>query len=226
VLKPKKKEKWDMRCLAILMVALFVATTVQAEPDYPPGALSLEARLLTKIGPQTRAWIKTEARREVTIGYYSPDTQAEAAIRYGAPTANFTTLSFLVLMQAARDADADVHAAVDSRNMAATQVAREEQLANGINKYSVQSELSPGSDIAAQQGTAPTLLSSKFKTQDPATIATTHPNEAPLDLSPPPPPKSVDMQNVMDRESDIEDTLAKVAKTVTPALEASVQPMG
>lgn len=215
-----------MRSLAVLLVAFFAATTVQAAPDYPAGALTLEAALLAKIGPQARAWIKTEARHEVTVGYFSADTQVQAALRYGAPAANYAVLSFLILMQAARDADADVHAAVDSRNMAATQVAREEQLASGVNKYSVQSELSPGSDIAAQQGNAPTLLSSKFKTQDPSTVATTHPDQTVAQDAAPPPPKSVDMQNVMDRESDIEDALARAAKLVTPAKAASVQPMG
>jgi hypothetical protein len=215
-----------MRGLFLLIAATFAVTAAQAVPDYPAGAQALEARLLAKMGAQTREWIKTEARREVTIGYFSPDTQTQAALHYGAPPANFTALSFLVLMQAARDADADVRAAVDSHNMAATQVAREQQLATGIDKYSVQSELSPGSDLAAQQGNAPTLLSSKFKTQDPATAGTSHPDQGAAAPVAPQAPKSVDMQNVMDRESDIEDTLTKVSKSVTPAIEASIQPMG
>jgi hypothetical protein len=157
-------------------------------------------------------------------GFFSIDTQNEAAIRYRAPAADFPALSFLILMQAARDADADVHNAVDSRNMGATQVAREQQLANGINNYSVKSELSPGSDLAVQQGNAPTLLSGSLKTQDPATAGTTHPNTA--DTPAPEPPKPADMQRVMDRESDVEDTLAQAAKAMTPAAIAAVQPLG
>jgi hypothetical protein len=212
-----------MRVLGILFAASLAVSAAEAMPAYPPGATALEARLLAKMGPQARAWIVSEARREVTIGYYSQETQAQAAVHYGAPSTNLTTLSFLVLMQAARDAEADVHAAVDSRNMASTQVAREEQLANGIDKYSVHSELSPSSDIAAQQGNGPTFLSTKLASQDPATAGTTHPDSG---LPPPPPPKPADMQKVMDRESDIEDTLAKAAKVVTPAVEAATQSMG
>jgi hypothetical protein len=214
-----------MRGSWFLIAVLLAATSLaSAAPLYPAGAQALEARLLAKMGRGARAWIQTEARREVNIGYFSVDTQNEAALHYGAPAANFPALSFLVLMQAARDADADVHAAVDSRNMGATQVAREEQLANGINKYNVQSELSPGSDIAVQQATAPTLLSSKFKTPDPSTAGTTHPND--VAAPPPPPPKPADMQKVMDRESDIEDTLAQAAKAMSPAAETATQPMG
>lgn len=212
-----------MRVLGILFAALLAASAAEAMPAYPPGATALEARLLAKTGPQARAWIVSEARREVTIGYYSQDTQAQAALRYGAPSTNLSALSFLVLMQAARDAEADVHAAVDSRNMASTQVAREEQLATGINKYNVQSELSPGSDIAVQQTNGATLLSTKLASQDPSTAGTTHPDRA---AGPPPPPKAADMQKVMDREADIEDTLAKAAKAMTAAAEAATQPMG
>jgi hypothetical protein len=212
-----------MRVLGIFFAALLAASAADAVPAYPTGAQALETRLLAKMGPQAREWIVSEARREVTIGYYSQDTQAQAALRYGAPSTNLSALSFLVLMQAARDAEADVHAAVDSRNMASTQVAREEQLANGINKNNVQSELSPGSDIAVQQGNGPTLLSTKLASQDPATAGTTHPDSA---APPPPPPKAADMQKVMDREADVEDTLVKAAKAVPPAVEAAVQPMG
>jgi hypothetical protein len=78
--------------------------------------------------------------------------------------------------------------------------------------------------MALQQGTAPDLLSSKFRTQDPTTATTSHPNDIPD--QPAATPKSVDMQSVMDRESDIEDALAKVAKTITPAVVAAAQPMG
>jgi hypothetical protein len=133
-------------------------------------------------------------------------------------------MSFLILMQAARDADDDVHNAVNSRNMGATDVARQQQLANGINNYSVQSELSPGSDLAVQQGNAPTLLSGSLKTQDPATAGTTHPDEVETPASPQ--PKPADMQKVMDRESDVEDTLAQATKVMTPAIAAAVTPLG
>jgi hypothetical protein len=34
------------------------------------------------------------------------------------------------------------------------------------------------------------------------------------------------MQKVMDRESDIEDTLAQAAKAMSPAAETATQPMG
>lgn len=212
-----------MRRTMVFLAAFFVAGATQADPLYPAGAQALEARLLAKIGPATRAWIKTEARREVNEGFFSIDTQNEASIHYRAPTEDLPALSFLILMQAARYADADVHNAVDGRNMAQTQVEREQQLANGNASYSVKSQLSPGSDIAVEQASAPTILSSKFKTQDPSTAGTTHPDDV---AAPPPPPKPMDMQRVMDRESDIEDSLAQSAKQVTPAVEAATQSIG
>lgn len=211
-----------MRRLIVILAALFVVGAAQAEPLYPPGAQALEARLLAKMGPATRAWIQTEAHRELTDGMFSIDIQNEASIHYRAPMADLPALSFLILMQAARYANADVNNAVDSRNMAQTQVEREQQLASGNARYSVQSQLSPGSDIAVQQASAPTILSSKLKTQDPSTAGTTHPDDV---AAPPPPPKPADMQRVMDRESDIEDSLAQSAKQVTPAVEAATQPI-
>jgi hypothetical protein len=212
-----------MRWLGLVIAMVFVATAAEAVPDYPNGALALESRLLAKMGPATRAWIKTEARREVGIGYFSADTQNEASIRFSAPVPDYPVLSFLILMQAARDADDDVHSAVDSRDAAAVQVAREQQLANSNANYSKQDELSPGSGIAAQQAGAPTLLSSKLRSPDPTTAGTTHPDQV---AAAPPPPKQYDMQTVMDRESDIEDSLGAAMKKVTSAVEAATQSIG
>jgi hypothetical protein len=56
-----------MRLTILLIFATQVLTRgiiAQKEPAFPPGALEMEARLLTRIGPQTRAWIKQEAARE------------------------------------------------------------------------------------------------------------------------------------------------------------------
>jgi hypothetical protein len=203
---------------------LLAACAAEATPVYPSGAQALEARLLAKMGPASRAWIKTEARHEADTGYFSSATQDEASVRFNAPVADYPALSFLILMQAARDADDDVHNAVDSRNMAATQVAREQQLANANSSYSKRDELSPGSDIAVQQGGAPTILSSKLRTADPSTAGTTHPDQ--LATAPVTQPKQYDMQTVMDRESDIEDSLGKVMKRVTPAVESATQSIG
>jgi hypothetical protein len=209
-----------MRRSVVVMVAMLSTLASEATPIYPPGAQALEARLLAKMGPRVRTWIAAEARQEVTMNDYSQDAQTQAALRFGAPPADFEALSFLILMQAARDADDDVNNAVDARNSTVIEVARQQQLAQATNNYNVHSELSPGTDIAAQEQ-APMLLSQTMPTQDPATAGTTHPNN----VAPPPPPKPVDMQRVMDRESDIEDTLAQAAKLVTPAMEAAVQPM-
>jgi hypothetical protein len=213
-----------MRGFGFLIAMLLAATAAQATPIYPNGALALESRLLAKMGPATRAWIKSEARHEVDAGDFTAAAQGEASARFNVPAADYPALSFLILMQAARDADDDVHAAVDSRNMASDQVAREEQLANVNNNYSKRDELSPGSDMAIQQNGAPTLLSSKLRDQDPATVGTTHPDQ--LATTAAPETKHYDMQTVMDRESDIEDTLAVAAKKVTPAVEAATQPIG
>ena len=58
-----------MRVGSILMVG-FMASRVlaQTSPAFPPGAEARETQLMTKVGPQTRAWIQQEARREASSG--------------------------------------------------------------------------------------------------------------------------------------------------------------
>jgi hypothetical protein len=100
-------------------VVAFVPVPSRADdmPLFPPGAEQREGNLLASIGPQTRMWITQEARREVSSGQASEYT---ARVALGTlpdiATEDIDQLVFLVMMEMARDADADLQAQMDEMN--------------------------------------------------------------------------------------------------------------
>ena len=99
-------------CLALIAAAMF-GREVHATPLYPKGALALEAQLLAKQTADAKAWIKDEAMQEATGQFLSDETARNAARKYGASGSDVSTLAFLVLMEAARAADANVYTLVN-----------------------------------------------------------------------------------------------------------------
>ena len=69
--------------LFVAVAALAQVATAQSIPAFPSGALETEARLLARVGPQTRNWIRQEAAREVAAGTLSQEAAMNAAARYG-----------------------------------------------------------------------------------------------------------------------------------------------
>jgi len=88
-------------------------SATMAPAALPAGAEARQARLLAKFGPQTRAWINQEARREVTSGIVSESAATGAARNDlaqlgGMNNGDISALAFLVLMDAARQSDQDL----------------------------------------------------------------------------------------------------------------------
>jgi hypothetical protein len=104
-----------MRHFLIKAIALcFVATTAgaQSEPPLPDGAAALEAKLMTRVGPQTRGWIKQEAARQNAAGNASEVSVRSAIMTNpsfsGFPEGDINALTFLVMMEASRSARDDL----------------------------------------------------------------------------------------------------------------------
>jgi hypothetical protein len=103
--------------LAITALSLSWGAFSQPTPELPAGAEALAARLLTRVGPQTQAWIRAEAARE-----YAADSVSEAAatraVRANRSLGNLTdndvaALAYLVLMEAQKSAREDLKAIMD-----------------------------------------------------------------------------------------------------------------
>jgi hypothetical protein len=101
-------------CLAIVVASLSFHALPQAPAELPAGAEALAARLLTQVGPQTRAWIRAEAARELE-GDSVSEAAATRAVRgnrsLGSLTdGDVTALVYLVLMEAEKSAREDLKA--------------------------------------------------------------------------------------------------------------------
>ncbi|HEY7977843.1 MAG TPA: hypothetical protein VID67_06590 [Rhizomicrobium sp.] len=196
-------------CLALLMAAAF-SSSADATPVYPKGAVELEKQLLAQQTPDAKAWIKTEAGQEATGLFISEEMPRNAARKFGASGSDVSTLAFLVLMEAAREADANVYilvtgvqAASASRNDARQQALT----SNGISNAQ-QAQLSGGQQSAQQnQGSAFLPLASN---------SGSNPVRDARDASSAIPPPTMNLQDAMDRESKIEDLLADAMKRINP----------
>src|SRR5438045_1890758 len=104
-----------MRVCAVLVG--FVALgwiPAQAAPSFPPGAESVERARLAQLDSYWQGWMKDQARSMVSSGRISED-RARSLAQGARMTSgeDVSTVSFLLLMQAARDADADLQAIMD-----------------------------------------------------------------------------------------------------------------
>jgi hypothetical protein len=193
-------------CLAVLAVALCGAAN--ATPMYPKGALELETKLLASQTPDAKAWIKSEGADEASGQFISEETPRNAARKFGVSGSGVSTVAFLVLMEAARAADANVYTLVNGVQAAGAsrQDQRQAALASGGITNAQQAQLSSGGQTAAsQQGHAfVSLLPSD-----------SNPVRDARDASAYIPPPSMSLQDAMDRESKIEDLLASAMKRVS-----------
>jgi len=104
--------------LSFVFVALIPFTVAaEAPPSFPPGAEATEARLLAKVGPQTRAWINQEARREAASNNSSEAT-AVAAVKGNSGLGilndqDIMAVAFIVMMEAAKSAREDLKTIMD-----------------------------------------------------------------------------------------------------------------
>ena len=104
-----------MRLAWTLTLAVPVLFAVPAAAELPEGAEALHARLASRLAPSVRSWVGGEARTLARAGGDAGALRAAAQARFAgqlgaAGGADIEALAFLVLMQATRDAEADLKA--------------------------------------------------------------------------------------------------------------------
>ena len=120
----------------VLALALLTASGAMAQDRnaFPPGAEQREAQLMQRVGPQTRAWIAQEARREAAQPELS-EQMAIASVRANAAEfgnlgdGDVMAIAFIVLMEASKGAHEDLKAIIDvvKSNNEAKERARQRQ---------------------------------------------------------------------------------------------------
>ena len=177
--------------------ALLVSRALAA-PDFPPGAEVLETQLLAKCDSNVQSWIKDQARSAASSGRVS-EGRARMLVQNAhlAADGQNDSLSFLFLMQAMRDANADLEAVVHNSQQ---EWASQDELSNITHSRApAPVQLSPGQQAALQL---------RPKT---GTVMKWHSTEAPppedrradVDLS-----VRLDLQTAMERESAAEEALS------------------
>ena len=195
-------------CLALFAVAA-LGSQAGATPQYPQGALALEAQLLAKQSADAKAWIKDEGAQEAVGQFLSDETARNAARKYGASGSDVSTLAFLVLMEAARDADANVYTLVNGVQAAGASRAdlRQQAMTNNSIAGAQQSQLSGGLQ-SAQQNQPDTFV--PLASTDGGNLVRDARNASAAI-----PPPSMNLQDAMDRESKVEDLLVNAMKRVS-----------
>jgi hypothetical protein len=195
-------------CLALLATGVF-SLGANATPVYPKGALQLEVHLLAKQTADTKAWIKNEAELEASGQFLSGEMSRNAARKFGASGSDVSMFSFLVLMEAARAADANVYALVSGVQAAgASRIdQRQQTLTNTGIAGAQQAQMSGGLQSAQQnQGSAFVPLASS---------GGSNPVRDARSASAVIPPPSMNLQDAMDRESKVEDLLSDAMSRVS-----------
>jgi hypothetical protein len=195
-------------CLTLLAAAAF-SSAANATPVYPKGAPQLEVQLLAKQTADTKAWIKSEAGLEASGQFLSGEMSRNAARKFGASGSDVSVLSFLVLMETARAADANVYMLVSGVQAAgASRIdQRQQTLTNSGIAGAQQAQMSGGLQSAQQnQGSAFLPLASS---------GGSNPVRDARDASGVIPPPSMNLQDAMDRESKVEDLLSDAMSRVS-----------
>jgi len=100
--------------LAVVFALVFAGAEAQTIPAMPPGAEAAEERLLMKVGPQTRAFIRQEVARQRGNQVFSESLSAPIRRSVGnLGDADIEALTFLVMMEAAKSQQEDLKAIMD-----------------------------------------------------------------------------------------------------------------
>jgi hypothetical protein len=196
-------------CLGLLAVTAF-GPAVQATPVYPKGALELEQQLLPRQTAEAKAWIKKEAEQEATGRFISEEMSRNAARKFGASGSDVSLYAFLILMETARQADANVYTLVTGVQAASASRAdaRQRELTSSGIASAQQAQLSGGLQSAQQN--QPNAFVPLASTDG------SNPIRDARDASSAIPPPGMTLQDAMDRESKVEDLLAAAMKRVSP----------
>jgi hypothetical protein len=191
-----------MRVPFVSLLMLATLSGASASPHFPAGSEATERHALAKLDAYSQNWIKEQARTMVSAGRISEErarSLAQAARMTSGSDVN--TTSFLLLMQAARDADADLQIIMDRSR--AEYADQEERSSIAHSSAPMVSPLSPETQ---------TVLSMKGKVKP---IMTWKSNDTPDSAAAPAADVDesvhVDLQTAMDRESAAEAALGSAA---------------
>ncbi|MBV9569900.1 MAG: hypothetical protein JO056_01490 [Alphaproteobacteria bacterium] len=191
-----------------LALSVFSSAKAWAAADFPAGAEAVERNLLSKLDASSQTWVKEQARVMVSSGRISEDrarSLGQGAHRIAGQDVN--VLSFLLLMQAARDADADLRSTSDQSRDAWAEQDELNKLTN--NRAPSTSQLSPETQtVLSQKGRVRpvmTLRPSGAAAPDAAT-----PN-ADVDYS-----VHLDLQTAMEHEAAALEALSAAFKRISP----------
>jgi hypothetical protein len=206
-----------MRGLVLLCCAICVLATPSFA--YPTGAEALEGRLLAKMGPGAKQWVVQQASHVAASREVSDSAARSAAVQYGVSETEADALTFLVLMQAERYAHDSVTAVSqnDMSENASRQDVRKAQQSSTLTNNAQQSQLSGGDQLAASaNGSASVSLLPSGQAKAPLTLRTNAPNAST------PAPPGLNLQDAMDRESQLDDLVTDAMKPLGPAQENAV----
>jgi len=204
-----------MRVPFVFLLILASLSAANASPNFPAGSEATERQALAKLDAYSQNWIKEQARTMVSAGRISEDrarSLAQAVRMTSGSDAN--TTSFLLLMQAARDADADLQVIMDRSR--ADYADQEERSSIAHSSAPVVSPLSPETQtVLSMKGRVRPIMT--WKSND--TAGTGVAPAADVDES-----VHVDLQTAMDRESAAEAALASAAARLGSGSAATVSP--
>jgi len=102
-----------MRALIAVVAVVVMAgdTHAQGTPAITPEMTTMETKLLTKVGPQTRTWIKQEAAKQraaTGVPVISAESWKTLSPSASLTNADIEALMFLVLMESAKSSKEDL----------------------------------------------------------------------------------------------------------------------
>ena len=174
-----------------------------------------ERVLLAKLAPDNQSWVKDEARKTVSFGAISEERARSLARRLqDSSDMDIDAASFLILMQAKRDASADLQAVMDKSQQDWDD--NEERSSLAHNKPPVVSTLSPGTQAAlSMRPRTVTVMSSAPAAASPLVQTPT----ADVDVG-----GHLDLQTAMDREAAAEEALTTAIARLRRTESASASP--
>lgn len=201
---------------AIVAFGALGGAAAEASPDFPSGTEATEHVLLGQLDAYWQNWVKEQARTMVSSGRISEERARSLAqgARIAAG-ADVNSVSFLLLMQAARDADADLQATMDRSIRARAE--QDELSTMAHNKAPTESQLSPETQavLSMKARTRPVMT---WRSNDTGNATSTSSAMPAADADP---GVHVDLQTAMDREAAAEDALSAAAKRLPTATAAT-----
>lgn len=180
-----------------------LSSVALAFPHYPNGATALETQLLATQSADAKAFIKDEAQREAELHSVSEETPRNAARKNGSTGSDVSKVAFLILMEAARASDANVSSIVSGVQADNASKADQRQvLATNNNIAGAQQSQMSGGEQTSEKAQGHAFLSLLPTNTDKPSVA-------------PVPQPTMNLQDAMDRQNQIEDLIAPAMQRVT-----------